>query len=716
MRSPRKRARSAVASLILLTSLVLAPTSAAADSFIALSGRPQAVEANHAESLIFVRTTDPTQLLILDTQGNELQALASDYIPGFHTSGDKLFVGVTDGSVDIYDIDGLADPPATKIGSVPGLWAEEMAMAGGRLYSRQACYNQYSDCRLRSFDLNTLGDVRIEKALPYRAKEMLASPVDPDTLFIIEESHISRYDVSQTPPQLEAYASSTQGTLEGAAISHDGSFVVVIDSGTGSILKLDAGTLNQIDSWQASYGELEVSPDDSLVAYSAGGVWVGPVGGPFTSVRSIPPSGLAFSTDSNHLYMGFSSLRQLAVLDHLDQPLLGCEVNMQGPPVNPKRGQPIALQGSLSIDGSPAPAGHTVEIWAEGASVGTATTDASGNFSFTDPSPPLLNQVPYVATRLGDSNSVTCYTQTYVYTEFVGSTLTISLSNPYPPAGSAVTVSGLLTFADGANNSGRTLEIQGTDTSPTQVTTGPGGTYSFVDHPVGGDSIYYWAGFTGDGVHAETGASTPFFTPVRQGTTLTLNSPNNILAQGESTTLTAHLTGGQAGDVVTISAWPRGGTKTAIASAAVNASGNLTITVAPDRLTYYYAAFEGNGLKAGSAAFRAINVKPSLNLTLTGNTGRRDAYLIYAPDSEVLATASMVPAVGGDVRFVRQVRIGKKWEAVRSRTRTASAGIAVWRFSTDLLRPANRYRILVQTRNNYFVADHDSAPTYLRVP
>ena len=97
---------------------------------------------------------------------------------------------------------------------------------------------------------------------------------------------------------------------------------------------------------------------------------------------------------------------------------------------------------------------------------------------------------------------------------------------------------------------------------------------------------------------------------------VTLGDDTAVVTYGRSTTISGKTTGGNAGDTVTITSQPLGGSTQSVGTATTGADGSFTFTVKPTILTTYTATWKGT-----TSQSVAVQVRP--HLTLAHFTARR---------------------------------------------------------------------------------------------
>lgn len=178
----------------------------------------------------------------------------------------------------------------------------------------------------------------------------------------------------------------------------------------------------------------------------------------------------------------------------------------------------------------------------------------------------------------------------------VASSLTVAASKTTIPRGSSVTLSGDLALQGGLSAGGRAIQLDramGTNPPVTvaTVTTGAGGSFSFVDKPPEG-TAHYTARFEGADNAVPASATTTVKVVVKESS-LTLATSKRRVTYGKAVTLLAHLQGGTANRTVRILGQAVGGRSVLVAKGEVNAKGNFSVTLRPRATSTYTAVYAG---------------------------------------------------------------------------------------------------------------------------
>jgi hypothetical protein len=199
------------------------------------------------------------------------------------------------------------------------------------------------------------------------------------------------------------------------------------------------------------------------------------------------------------------------------------------------------------------------------------------------------------------------------------------------------------------------------------VTLKADGSYSFSDTPPAGGTVTYKAAYAGDATHTAAGASDKVAIP-RAATTLTLGNNHKVYAYGKSVTFTAHLGPTYQNRTVAIWADPYGSSPDKLLkSGKVNASGNISVTIAMTRSTEVTAVFAGDARTAprtlSSRAYATARISTAVSKYYrTGSIGSTSYYWFHKKTSPVITT-TMTYYKGRSERFDLQVYSGGTWYA-----------------------------------------------------
>jgi hypothetical protein len=150
-------------------------------------------------------------------------------------------------------------------------------------------------------------------------------------------------------------------------------------------------------------------------------------------------------------------------------------------------------------------------------------------------------------------------------------------------------------------------------------------------------------------------------TQAAANTSVTLAASASTVQYGASLKLTAHLTG--ASGVVSFYATPYLGGHTLLGTVAVNASGDASLSVTPNRKTWYTAEFAGDATHDGSASGEVIvNVRARTTVTLTRHYGQSGGYKLYHLGQNPRVRGTVAPNhAGNTLTFVAQRYRSGRW-------------------------------------------------------
>ena len=278
------------------------------------------------------------------------------------------------------------------------------------------------------------------------------------------------------------------------------------------------------------------------------------------------------------------------------------------------------------------------------------------------------------------------------------STLTLTATAP-KAFGRPVTLSGSSVLAAAVG-----------DTSPVTITrTGPGGTETRTVTPAGSGAFT----LTDTPKTAGTYRYTASVGPVSSATVtarVPLNGPTLTLAPGSSTVgykaalrLTATLGATYVSRALTIEAEVNGSkTEKVIASAKVNAKGQLTVAVTPLQSTTYRAVYAGDTDDAPVSASTVISVRALVRQALAGRYGTRKAgrttYQLYHRTGAITVAAMVTPAhPGGCVEVQTQEFAKGAWHASATTgcAKLSAASKATVRLALGKWQLGDPYRVRV---------------------
>jgi Bacterial Ig domain len=148
-----------------------------------------------------------------------------------------------------------------------------------------------------------------------------------------------------------------------------------------------------------------------------------------------------------------------------------------------------------------------------------------------------------------------------------------------------------------------------------------------------------------------------------KATTLTLTRSAGVVTYGRSLLLTAHLSRFSASAAISIYRTPVGGSRTRLARARPDASGNVEIRARPGRRTTYRAISTDNCFDPATAPARTVGVAPVIAGGFVAPFGHRGPFALYHHDGRAPHYRGTVTPShpSGPVRFVWQRRSGGQW-------------------------------------------------------
>ncbi len=157
---------------------------------------------------------------------------------------------------------------------------------------------------------------------------------------------------------------------------------------------------------------------------------------------------------------------------------------------------------------------------------------------------------------------------------------------------------------------------------------------------------------------------------VRTSTPLSLAVSRQTINFGQSVRVTAHLSPFQntPNGIVSIYATPYGGTRTLLAEEAVDASGDLSVTVKPKKRTTFTAEWAGDDTYEPSSMSQVVRVRVITATKISGNYAVSGKYKLFHLGRAVKQTGTVVPNHARSyLQFVAQRRVSGGW-------RTTAAG------------------------------------------
>jgi hypothetical protein len=252
--------------------------------------------------------------------------------------------------------------------------------------------------------------------------------------------------------------------------------------------------------------------------------------------------------------------------------------------------------------------------------------------------------------------------------------------------GDKVTLSGSLAVASGTPNE-QTVTVTrsmngGGSEAIASVATGIDGSYSLNDSPPLGTAAYT-ASFAGTDTILPASATVSVVVSKRTSS-LTLATAAQTLTLGRSTTLTARLTGGEPGAVISFYAKPVGGATTRIAQKVADGSRKASIAVRPARTTTYTAAYAGSGMwGAATSGAARVSVRARWTGKALGGYATSGHYRLYRYTSACPAKGQGCPTAwfalapkhpGVQVGFEFQFYYKGSWRSERDTFRLTTKG------------------------------------------
>jgi len=258
------------------------------------------------------------------------------------------------------------------------------------------------------------------------------------------------------------------------------------------------------------------------------------------------------------------------------------------------------------------------------------------------------------------------------------SSISASVTPTSLPLDGSATISGALTFSQGAASFGQTVHItrtniDGTTTALPDVTTDSNGSFSTTDTPSTTGLYTYTAAYDGDASRSGTTATTA---GVRVGTlaTLTVSRSAATIGYEQSVTVTAHLSSHGTNDVVSIYRTPAGSPQVLAGSGHVSASGTFSVTVKIGRNNSFVATYAGDEQYAPEISPPvSVQVKVGFSSAMVGGYKTQSGYRLYHYTSNCPShhtgcpgfTTTVYPTdhAGDCVDFFVQFHNGSEWHA-----------------------------------------------------
>jgi len=300
--------------------------------------------------------------------------------------------------------------------------------------------------------------------------------------------------------------------------------------------------------------------------------------------------------------------------------------------------------------------------------------------------------------------------------------------------GDQASLLGSLTFSDSSSANGLTVHVTRTNPDHTQTvvgdvtTTSDQGDFSFADSPPARGNYTYTATFAGDAQRSAASGTSGVLTVNGIVTSLGLKASAAKSGYRRPVTVTAHLGNHGTNDVVAIYKRPfAGGTRTLVRSAAVDADGNLKVTVRPRRSTTFDAVYAGDDVYRAAASPKvSVAVRVAIAGTLSRFYAKSGAYRLYHYSSNCVSSGtgcprygvSVAPGHAGErVRLTLAVRSSSRWivighERVKLNARSRAHIFLGYANRTII---GHRFRLQAQFRRDGSNAGNTTGWSYLRV-
>ena len=229
------------------------------------------------------------------------------------------------------------------------------------------------------------------------------------------------------------------------------------------------------------------------------------------------------------------------------------------------------------------------------------------------------------------------------------SDLTVSSTPSKPVVVRPTTISGTLSFPDGASPAGRTISLSADPASGPglplgQVTTDASGNYSLV-MAQGLPSAGVWtlrADYAGDTTH-RLGFVTQQITVVNIQPTIALTLSRKTIIYGHAATLRVRMTNADPGTLVTITR-TAGGVKRVLAEAEIGSDLSYSTLVHPKRNTVYTASYAGDATHLPAQSTKqTLNVAPIITGAFSGAYARSGNYRLFHYHSSCASRGSSCP-------------------------------------------------------------------------
>lgn len=229
----------------------------------------------------------------------------------------------------------------------------------------------------------------------------------------------------------------------------------------------------------------------------------------------------------------------------------------------------------------------------------------------------------------------------------IASTLTLSATPPAVDLGDPIDLDGVLTLGGSTAPGGRTITLTREDPGGSAVTVGSdttaaNGSYHLQDTPPGGGTYTYRATFAGAG-HVAPAAATDTVDVIKPKAAVSIQVSKRVVRYGGSIRITGHLGAGTESRILKITARFAGGGQRVLASAPVDADGDLAVTYRPPKTATYVATFSGDAVTARAQDSVKAKVRLLLHAELIGSRSTSGDYEIYRRGSVAKCNVRVEP-------------------------------------------------------------------------
>jgi hypothetical protein len=180
-------------------------------------------------------------------------------------------------------------------------------------------------------------------------------------------------------------------------------------------------------------------------------------------------------------------------------------------------------------------------------------------------------------------------------------------------------------------------------------------------------------------------------------------------------TLTADVNGASTGTIA-IYKTPYGGSRTLVASGAVNSSGVFKRTVKATARTTYQAEYLGTDTRAeSSSSGRVVKVRAKAAVSLSGHYRRSGKYRVYRFGQNAHVTGTVAPNhYGYPLKFIAQRDTGRRWKTVTTGSFAIGPDGSAYAILYNLA-PGARYRVKVVFAGDADHVGNSSGWAYLKI-